>query len=595
MKSTLSAARLLAGIGREIGVAVCVFYLFVSGTAFISPLLLALGVRPLVDGAVAHENGQIVAGAVLAGCGLLLTVLSPIGYRWATIRMRERSVLVVQRRMVRLSSAAPRLEHFERPEYWDRMQLLRRGTEDLANGIALVLVGPLLLVQLVVAAISLAQFQPLLCLVPLVALPTIQLSKRSERLRRSAEERAAESRRLANHLFNLASSTASASEIRLYGLRETLLDRHEAATRTVRAETERALLAATAANALSWLIFAGAYAVAIFVSLREAIRGQASPGDVALTMTMAGAVVAGAARLSDLIGSLGRVSAAAGHYRWLEDQARDGHPGGARPEPATAAPRALASGIALEDVTFRYGSGAPALDGVSLRLLAGSVVAVVGENGAGKTTLVKMLTGMYRPSLGRVSVEGSDLAELDLADFRMHTTAGFQDHTRFEFSVARTVGLGDLPRIDDAQAVSHALGKAGAGFAHELPRGLETRLGTSWTDGVDLSGGQWQKLAMARSLMRPEAYLAVYDEPAAALDPQSEHRLFEQISAGAEQGRAQGRITVLVTHRFSTVRMADLIVVLDRGRVTEQGTHEELISAGGLYAELYEMQAAAYR
>jgi ATP-binding cassette subfamily B protein len=223
------------------------------------------------------------------------------------------------------------------------------------------------------------------------------------------------------------------------------------------------------------------------------------------------------------------------------------------------------------------------------------VVALVGENGAGKTTLVKLLGRMYAPSRGRILLEGVDLQQLDVAEYRRRLAAGFQDFARFELRAREAVGVGDLPRLQDVAAVRRALRKTNAGFAEQLAAGLETQLGRAWEGGVDLSGGEWQKLALARAMMRESPFLVVLDEPTASLDPQTEYALFEQVAADMREGAAaDGRVTLLVSHRFSTVRMADLIVVLDQGRVVEQGRHEELVAAGGLYAELYGLQARAY-
>ncbi len=584
-------ARLLAGIAREIGLGVCLLYTCVSATTFVAPLALALGVRPLVDGAYQHDRPQVVLGAVLAGIAVLLTVLAPVGYRWATIRMRERSVMVVQRRLLALTSEAPRLTHFERPEFWDRVQVLKRGTEDLANGMTLALIGPVVLAQLVSTVILLGRLQPLLSLVPIIAFPAIWLSRRSERLKQSAETQAAQPRRLAQHLFTLSTGAQSAKDVRVYNLSDELLDRHRAAAEAVRAKTESALFKSVAANAASWLLFTAAYAGALILVLRQVARGSATAGDVALTVTLAAAVVAGAARLTDLSGSVTRIGAVAEHYRWLEDQTTLER----RALPAPPPPR-LTKGIELDAVGFGYGEDdRQVLSDVSVTLPAGAVVAVVGENGAGKTTLVKLLTGMYAPNRGRILIDGKDLADLDLAAYRRSITAGFQDHARFEFTAARAVGVGDATRLDDEQLVASALEAGDARFVADLPQGGDTQLGAQWAGGVDLSGGQWQKIAIARSMMRPSALLSVYDEPSAALDPQSEHALFKRIAANARIGKSDGRITLLISHRFSTVRMADLIIVLGDGRVLEQGSHNELMANAGLYAELFEMQAAAYR
>ena len=233
-------------------------------------------------------------------------------------------------------------------------------------------------------------------------------------------------------------------------------------------------------------------------------------------------------------------------------------------------------------------------------LPAGAVVAIVGENGAGKTTLVKLLAKMYEPTAGRILVDDAPLARMPADEWRARLAGAFQDFFRFEFRARHTVGLGDVPRMDDEPAVVAAVDRAGADdVVARLPAGLDTQLGPTWPDGVEVSFGQWQKLALARGFMRDQPLLLVLDEPTAALDAETEHALFERYAAAARRApteRDDGRaITLLVSHRFSTVRMADLIVVLDGARVVEVGTHDELMARGGQYAELYGIQAAAYR
>jgi ATP-binding cassette subfamily B protein len=249
----------------------------------------------------------------------------------------------------------------------------------------------------------------------------------------------------------------------------------------------------------------------------------------------------------------------------------------------------------LDGVGFRYGGSERfALAEVSATLPAGSVVALVGENGAGKTTLVKLLTRMHEPTAGRILLDGADVAGLEVEGYRRGLSASFQDFVRFELSARDAVAIGDLERSGDDEAVRSALARARCEFVYELPRGWDTQLGRDWEGGVDLSGGQWQKLAIARGMMRREARLVVFDEPTASLDPRSEFEIFQQVAAEARSAAGE-RVTLLISHRFSTVRMADLILVLRDGRLVEQGTHEQLMALeGGLYAELYRLQARAY-
>jgi ATP-binding cassette subfamily B protein len=223
-------------------------------------------------------------------------------------------------------------------------------------------------------------------------------------------------------------------------------------------------------------------------------------------------------------------------------------------------------------------------------------VAIVGENGAGKTTMIKLLAKMYEPSSGQILIDDTPLSTITPDSWRSRLAGAFQDFFRFEFAARHAVGLGDVPRLDDEAAVTAAVGRAGAGDVVErLPAALATQLGATWPNGVDLSYGQWQKLALARGFMRDRPLLLILDEPTAALDAETEHALFERYATAARDAAANGRITILVSHRFSTVRMADLIVVLDGSRVVEVGTHADLVGRHGHYAELYGIQAAAYQ
>src|SRR3989454_782092 len=277
---------------------------------------------------------------------------------------------------------------------------------------------------------------------------------------------------------------------------------------------------------------------------------------------------------------------------WLEDYAASQAASGDLPVPT-----ALHRGIRLDHVSFAYpGTSRVVLDDVSVMLPAGAVVALVGENGAGKTTLVKLLAKLYEPGAGRVLVDGVELARMPADEWRGRLAGAFQDFFRFEFRARHTVGVGDVPRLDDEPAVVLAVDRAGAmDVVDRLEGGLETQLGATCPGGVEVSFGQWQKLALARGFMRERPLVLVLDEPTAALDAETEHALFERYASAAQRERQDGRITILVSHRFSTVRMADLIVVLDGSRVVEFGTHDNLMARRGAYSELYNIQAAAYR
>jgi ATP-binding cassette subfamily B protein len=293
-------------------------------------------------------------------------------------------------------------------------------------------------------------------------------------------------------------------------------------------------------------------------------------------------VLAAGARLSAYLGAtVGEIGFLRGFWMdgsrrlaWLEDYAASVAALGDLPAPAV-----LQRGIRLDHVSFAYpGTSRVVLDDVSLTLPAGAVVAIVGENGAGKTTLVKLLAKMYEPTSGSILLDDTPLARVPAV------------------RALHTVGLGDVPRLDDQPAVVAAVDRAGAAdVVGRLTSGLETQLGPTWPGGMELSFGQWQKLALARGFMRDQPLLLILDEPTAALDAETEHELFEHYAAAARGSGIGGRITILVSHRFSTVRMADLIVVLDGARLVEVGTHDELMAKHGQYSELYGIQAAAYR
>ena len=300
-----------------------------------------------------------------------------------------------------------------------------------------------------------------------------------------------------------------------------------------------------------------------------------------------------AARGVFMLRTFGRMLNGGKRFRALQARAAGAEARVGRSRP----PSTLGRGLVLVNLGFRYqGSEDFALRNVNLLLPAGAVVALIGENGAGKTTLVKLISGLFQPTEGKIRLDSVDLADVEPRAWRQAVGAGFQDFCRFEFIVREAIGVGHLPLINDIHNVTRSLEIAGASrLASSLPRGLETQLGSTWPEGTELSGGQWQSVALARAAMRPEPLLIILDEPTAELDPHAEHDLFERISKATRFDSANGRITVLVSHRFSTARMADLIVVLSKGQVVESGNHADLVRRGGLYLELFDIQARAYR
>jgi ATP-binding cassette subfamily B protein len=250
------------------------------------------------------------------------------------------------------------------------------------------------------------------------------------------------------------------------------------------------------------------------------------------------------------------------------------------------------AGVRFENVTFCYpGAEAPALRDVSLQIEPGRSLALVGENGSGKTTLIKLLTRLYRPSAGRIWLDGRDLEDWEPEVLRRRIGVIFQDFARYQLLVGENVGAGDVRAfLDEARWAEAAAKGMATPFIQELPAGFHTQLGRWFKDGRELSAGQWQKIALSRAFMRTEADILVLDEPTSAIDAAAEASVFEHF-----RSLTRGRIAILISHRFSTVRMADQIVVLDEGRIVEQGSHEELVSLRGLYARLFELQARGYR
>jgi ATP-binding cassette subfamily B protein len=448
------------------------------------------------------------------------------------------------------------------------------------------------ILRLGVTMALLASIHPALILLAVFAVPTVLTSTWRPEVERSAQERGAQAGRLARHLFTVATNAPPGKEVRVTGIGERLLTGRRAAWERWYQPVAAARWGSAFWYSLAWALFGFAYVGAI-VFVSSGLRAPA--GQVLL-------VLAAGARLSSYIAAtVGEVGFLRGFWMdgsrrlaWLEDYAAAVARSGDLPVPSV-----LQRGIRFDHVSFAYpGTSRVVLDDVSLSLPAGAVVAIVGENGAGKTTLVKLLAKMYEPTSGSIFVDETPLARVPASEWRARLAGAFQDFFRFEFRAGHSVGLGDVPRLDDEPAVVAAVDRAGAGdVVARLESGLDTQLGPTWPSGVELSFGQWQKLALARGFMRDEPLLLVLDEPTAALDAETEHALFEHYAAAARNtGKGStGRITLLVSHRFSTVRMADLIVVLDGSKLVEVGTHDELMAKGGQYSELYAIQAAAYR
>jgi ATP-binding cassette, subfamily B, bacterial len=563
-----------------------------SQLAALPDALLALWLMLLGNGLMQQRPGLVRGAAIgLAVSAAATWFLRTVSTR-VQRRFRDRVTIALESHVARLQASIGTIAHQERPDYLDRLSMLRNQVFVLDHMYMSVFSTLGWILRLVVTMALLVSVHPALILLAVFAIPTVLTSNWRPGVERAAMERGAQPARLARHLFDLATTAAPGKEVRVTRIGARLLRDRRAAWERSYAPIARARRQSAAWHALAWAVFGLAYVGAIvFVSSGVG----APPGDVLL-------VLAAGARLSAYIGAtVGEVGFLRGFWMdgsrrlaWLEDYAAQVAAAADR-----AVPARLTHGITLDRVSFTYpGTSRVVLDDVSLVLPAGRVIAIVGENGAGKTTLVKLLAKMYEPSAGAILVDDVPLVRLPAEAWRERMAGAFQDFFRFEFLAQQTVGLGELARIDDRAAVGAAIARAGAtDVVSRLPSGLDTQLGPTWPGGAELSFGQWQKLALARGFMRERPLLLVLDEPTAALDAETEHALFERYALAARDPAVarDGRITILVSHRFSTVRMADLIVVLDGARLVEVGTHEALMARGGPYAELYGIQAAAYR
>jgi ATP-binding cassette, subfamily B, bacterial len=563
-----------------------------SQLAALPDALLALWLMLLGKGVLEHRPGLVQGAAIgLAVSAAATWFLRTVSTR-VQRRFRDKVTIALESHVAQLQASVATVAHQERPEYLDRLSMLRNQVFVLDHMYMSLFSTLGWILRLGVTMALLASIHPALILLMVFAIPTVLTSTWRPAVERTAQERGAQAGRLARHLFTIATTASPGKEVRVTGIGERLVTERRAAWERWYGPVAAARRGSAIWHALAWAIFGLAYVGAVvFVS-----SGLHAPAAQVLLVLAAGA------RLSSYIGAtVGEIGFLRGFWMdgsrrlaWLEDYAASVAASGDLPAPTT-----LSRGIRLDHVSFAYpGTSRVVLDDVSLTLPAGAVIAIVGENGAGKTTLVKLLAKMYEPSSGSILVDDTPLARVPAGEWRACLAGAFQDFFRFEFRAGQTVGLGDVPRLDDQPAVRAAVDRAGASdVVARLASGLDTQLGPTWPSGVELSFGQWQKLALARGFMRDQPLLLVLDEPTAALDAETEHALFERYAAAARSTgeNDSGRITILVSHRFSTVRMADLIVVLDGARLVEVGTHDALMAKRGQYSELYSIQAAAYR
>ncbi len=481
------------------------------------------------------------------------------------------------------------LQFFEDPIFYDTLQNARRRADTSALNIVN---STLQMVQQIITLISvvvlLVRFSPWLAIIVfLSAIPSfLSQSQYAERAFRAVSRRAPESR-LLNYLETILTSNETVKEIKLFGLGEYLLKRYQVLFMKFyledRAIAQRRTIAGLGWGILSTLVFYGSYA---WIVLRT-ISGLITLGDMTMFLSI---FRQSQNSIRSLLDSLNRLYESNlfldNLITYLELQ-----PLLATPANGLRAPVPIQSGIEFRHVSFCYpGSDVYVLRDINLFIKPGERIALVGLNGAGKTTLIKLLTRLYDPTDGQVLLDGVDLREYDLASLHQLFGVVFQDFVRYQFSVRENIGFGQVDSLDDQARIQDAAERGGASSIIEnMPQGIDTILGRRWEKGLELSGGQWQKIALARAFMRKTEIL-VLDEPTSALDAEAEYEVFQRFGE-----LVKGRIAVLISHRFSTVRMADRIIVISAGKIIEQGSHAELIQLNGNYSRLFKLQAEGYQ
>ena len=535
------------------------------------------GGAPLID--------AVVWAGLFAGIGVVQGVTSQ-GKNLVGAHFQEVLRGVIEEHCYRQAQSMP-LSGFEQAEHHDRLDRALRGMDQRFSSTFTFTHSMITdVVALLSLLVYLAQFHwaiPLLLIAGTT--PGVLIRERQHRASYLVERKQTPRQRRLEVLTDILTGRAAAAELRLFGFGPWLIDRAEKlwlGMRDERMQLERRELKLTLVsdgiNALVTLATIG-FGVVLLVA------GRVSLG---ATAAFFAAIDGFQQHYWGLVWDASRVYNDLRYIRdffeFIDSPRLDFDKG-------TRLPGPISRGIELDNVSFTYpGSDRPALADVSIALRPGERIALVGENGAGKTTLAKILMGLYQPTSGRIVVDGVDLKEIALADWYRRIGAVFQNFTRYQASVRENIGFGWLPNLEDTEAIARAAARSGADeVAVSLPRGLETPLGKEFQEGSELSVGQWQRLAIARAYLRP-AEILILDEPASGLDAKAEAGVYDHFARMAEASTV-----VLISHRLGSCRLADRILVLNEGRVVEQGTHSQLIAAGGEYAELFNLQAGWYR
>ncbi len=530
--------------------------------------------RPLL-----YVGLEAIAVALLAGCQRGLSICQSL----LRVLLGQKVNVLILEKALTLD-----LRQFEDSEFYDKLTNARREAS----------VRPLSLVTrtfgLVQSALSLATFGVLLVnfsvwaviVLILAAMPAfIAETKFAGQAFRLFSWRAPETRQQ-HYIENLLAREDFATEVKLYQLGEMLLSRYHNIFNQLYGEDRKLTLRRGLWGYLLSLVSTAAFYIAYAWIVVETVLGRISLGDMTMYLIV---FRQGQSTFSSALTSIGGMYEdnlyLSNLYDFLEEEV---------PQPWGEATIGInpQDGIRFENVSFTYpGSSRPALRNISLHLKPGEKLAIVGENGSGKTTLIKLLTRLYTPDSGRIFLDGLDLQEWDVDVLRRRIGVIFQNFVRYQFTVGENIGVGDVEHLEDQIRWQNAAQKGMAQpFIEQLPQDFRTQLGRWFKGGQELSGGQWQKIALARAFMRNRADILVLDEPTSAMDAQAEFDIFNHF-----RSLTQEQMVFLISHRFSTVRMADKIAVIENGEVVEQGTHEELLKNQGRYAKLFLLQAAGYK
>ena len=480
------------------------------------------------------------------------------------------------------------LVSFEDPVFYDKMERARRQTTarlGMLAGLATMAQQVLTLISLLSAVLF--YYPWLLLLLAAATLPVFWGETRFAMLNYSMLYRYTPERRELDYLRYLGASNESAKEVKIFGIGKYLIDRSRALFDRFYAENKHLAVHRALHGTLLSLVPTGAYYFAYALIILRALAGRLSVGDLTL---LVGAFSRARGIMESLVSGLVGISEQALFIKDLFDFFET-EPAIYSRSDAIPAPRPIRDGFEFSNVSFAYaGSTKKVLQDINFRFYPEEKIALVGENGAGKTTLVKLLARLYDPTEGRILLDGVDLRDYQVEDLRHEIGVIFQDYMRYDALALQNIGFGRINELGNRERVIRSAEKSlAAAVIDSLPGGYQQMLGRRFEGGVDLSTGQWQKISLARAYMR-DAQILILDEPTASLDARAEFQVYQRFV-----DLTAGKMAILISHRFSTVRMADRILVLEQGRIVEQGSHRQLVALGGKYAELFEMQAAGYR